>query len=329
MAINGIETVLYGVEDVATCTRYFEDFGLPLVEKNDAHAHFQLPDGSNVLLRSIKDPTIPGSALKGTGVHETIWCVDGEASLERLIRDLGRDRDIRRDNDGTAHLLTDDGLAIGLRIFRPVPVHTAPDPINSPGNVNRLNQHRKWRVRARPKHIEHVVFQVPDFDKSWAFYRDRLNFRLTDIQRTFGIFGRADGSNHHHNIYFLNANLPFPGMDGNPRFDHVNYAVEDIDEVMVGANYMERQGWPKSVWGLGRHRIASSIFLYLPCPTGGQAEYGADSDVLDDSWVPRTWNPMFGFFSFAHNLAPYMMDAAPWDVGFVEGYTPKAKPRLQ
>lgn len=327
MAINGIETVLYGVNDVAECTRYFNDFGLPLIESSAEHAHFRLPSGSNVLLRAITDPAIPRSNLKGTGVHETIWGVDNEESLERLARDLGRDREIRRDSDGTAHLLTDDGLAIGLRIFRPNPVRTAPDPINSPGNVNRLNQHRKWRVRARPKHIEHVVFQVPDFEKSWAFYRDRLNFRLTDIQRTFGIFGRADGSNHHHNIYLLNANLTFPGMDGNPRFDHVNFGVEDIDEVMVGANYMERQGWPKSLWGLGRHRIASSVFLYLPAPTGGQAEYGADSDVLDDSWVPRSWNPMFGFFSFAHNLAPYMMDAAPWDVSYVEGHTPPPKPR--
>lgn len=325
MAINGIETVLYGVNDVAECTRFFDDFGLPLIEATNEHAHFRLPDGSNVRLRSISDPAIPRSGLQGTGVHETIWGVDSEENLERLVRDLGRDRDIRRDADGTAHLLTDDGMAIGLRVSHPIPIHTVPDPINTPGNASRINQHRRWRTRARPKHIEHVVFQVPDVEKSWAFYRDRLNFRLTDIQRTFGIFGRADGSNHHHNIYFINAHLPFQGLDGNLRFDHVNYGVEDMDEVMVGANYMERKGWPKSVWGLGRHRIASSIFLYLPAPTGGQAEYGADSDVLDDNWIPRSWQPMFGFFSFVTNMQPFMMDAAPWDVTYVEGYTPPPK----
>jgi hypothetical protein len=170
-----------------------------------------------------------------------------------------------------------------------------------------------------------VVFQVPDTELAWAFYRDRLNFRLSDIQRTFGVFGRANGTNDHHNIYFLNASLPFEGMDGKARFDHVNFCVEDLDEVMVGANYMERKGWPKSTWGLGRHRIASSIFMYLPCPTGGQAEYGADSDVLDDNWVPRSWNPLFGFVSFVHNIPPFMMDAAPWDVQFVEGHTPPAR----
>ena len=35
---------------------------------------------------------------------------------------------------------------------------------------------------------------------------------------------------------------------------------------------------------------------------------GADSDFLDDSRVPRRWHPMFGFFSFIHNMAPFMMD---------------------
>jgi catechol 2,3-dioxygenase-like lactoylglutathione lyase family enzyme len=325
MAIIGIETVLYGVNDVAECTRYFVDFGLPLLEKSDHHAHFRLDEGSNVIIRHINDPAIPPSKLVGTGVCEVIWGVDRQDSLDRLAKDLGRDREMRFDADGTAHCLTDNGLAIGLRLYRKNPVYSSPDPINSPGNINRINNQRKWKVKARPKTIQHVVFQTPDVEGSWAFYRDRLGFRLSDIQQGFGIFGRADGANDHHNLYFLNANLP--SMKGTLSFDHVNYGVEDMDEVMVGANYLERQGWPKSEWGLGRHRIASSIFMYLPCPTGGLAEYGADSDFIDDSWVPRVWNPMFGFFSFVHNMAPFMMDAAPWEWEYAPGYTPKAKPR--
>jgi catechol 2,3-dioxygenase-like lactoylglutathione lyase family enzyme len=326
MAIIGIETVLYGVNDVAECTRYFTDFGLPLLEKSDTHAHFRLDEGSNVLVRHIADPEIPKSRLMGTGVCEVIWGVDRQDSLDLLLKDLGRDREIRFDKDGTAHTLTDNGLAIGFRVYRKNPVYSAPDPINSPGNVNRVNTQRKWKVKARPKTIQHVVFHTPDVESSWAFYRDRLGFKLSDVQKGFGIFGRADGANDHHNIYFINANLPFPGMDGNLRFDHVNYGVEDMDECMIGANYMQRQGWPKSEWGLGRHRIASSVFMYLPCPTGGQAEYGADSDYIDDSWVPRVWNPMFGFFSFIQNMAPFMMDAAPWEWDYAPGYTPEAKP---
>jgi catechol 2,3-dioxygenase-like lactoylglutathione lyase family enzyme len=325
--INGIETVIYGVDDVALCTRYFVDFGLPLMEQSESAAHFRLDEGSNVIIRHVSDPAIPRSSLKGTGAHEVIWGVRTQEGLDRLLQALAVDREVRRDPDGTLHCLTDDGLAIGFRLFTKNPVVSSVDPVNSPGNINRVNQLRKWRPRARPKTIQHVVFQTPDFEKSWAFYRDRLGFRLSDIQKTFGIFGRADGARDHHNIYFLNANLPFPGMDGSHRFDHVNYGVDDVDECMIGANYMLRQGWPPSEWGLGRHRIASSIFMYLPAPTGGQAEYGADSDCLDDNWIPRVWNPMFGFFSFISNMKPFMMDAAPWEVELVEGYTPVKKPK--
>jgi len=35
---------------------------------------------------------------------------------------------------------------------------------------------------------------------------------------------------------------------------------------------------------------------------------------------------MFGFFSFISNMKPFMMDAAPWEVDLVEGYTPAKKP---
>ncbi|MVW84810.1 glyoxalase [Pseudomonas sp. PB101] len=322
--INGIESLIYAVNDLKLCTRYFVDFGLPLLEESDQHAHFRLDEGSNVILRQLGDANLPTSSIVGTGVHEVIWGVDTESNLQRLIQELEVDRPIRRDADGTVHLHTDDGAAIGLKVFQKQPVVSAPSPLNSPGNINRINQHRKWISRARPKTIQHVVFQTPDVDKSWAFYRDRLHFRVSDIQKGFGIFGRAPAAHDHHNIYFLNARLPFKGpdvwgMDGEYRFDHANFGVDDLDEVMVGTNHMQRQGWPESHWGLGRHRIASSLFVYLPCPTGGQAEYGADSDHLDDQWIPRVWNPMFAFFSFITHMAPFMIEEAPWEYSYVQG----------
>ena len=36
--INGVESVIYGVEDLDLCVRYFDDFGLPLIEQTDAEA---------------------------------------------------------------------------------------------------------------------------------------------------------------------------------------------------------------------------------------------------------------------------------------------------
>ena len=322
--INGVETVIYGVEDVDLCVRYFVDFGLPLVEHEAGKsALYELEEGSSVVIRPLEDATVEGQKLVGFGVQQVVWGVPDQKTFDRVVKRLRNATEVKIEADGTATFFDCDGIASGIRVYPKKTIWGAPDPVNSYGNVNRINQHRKWRLKANPKTIQHVVFQVPNPDASWAWYRDNLDFRLSDVQQGFGVFARAPGTNDHHSIYWLKADLPFPGLDGKTRFNHVNYGVEDLDECMVGANYMERKGWQKSVWGLGRHRIASSVFMYLPCPAGGDAEYGADSDVLDDSWIPRTWNSRFGTMSFMHNLQPWIFDEAPWEVSYFEGTTPK------
>jgi hypothetical protein len=280
---------------------------------------FVLPEGSSVKLRKVGDPALPRCVFEGPGVHDVTWGVDRAEALEALVLDLATDREVRRDSDGTAHFQSDAGVAMGLRLFATRPVHSAPDPSNSPGRLNRLNSHRKWRKRAYPKTLSHVVFQLPDYDRDTDFMCNRLHFRLSDWQVGFGKYLRADGTNAHHNLLLLNANAAIPGMDGVARFHHANFQVEDIDEMMVGANYMTRRGWPPSHLGLGRHRIDSALFYYLPCPAGGEAEYGADSDALDDAWVPREWPiPLFAFAHFVHNLPPFLREDPRWSVNFID-----------
>ena len=322
--INGIETIIYGVEDVALCTRYFIDFGLPLASSTPQESSFELAEGSQVIIRPLEEARTEGQSLVGYGVQKVIYGVSSQRHLEALVAKVAVDRDVRRDPDGTAHFLDDDGIPLGLRVFARQLVTGAPDPLNSHDNIQRLNIHRKWRTQARPKTIQHVVFTSPDPERGFAFYRDRLGFRLSDVQRGFGIFARADGCKSHHTMYWFKADLPFPGLDGKVRFNHTNFGVEDLDEVMTGANYMQRRGWEKSQWGLGRHRIGSSLFLYLPCPAGGEAEYGTDSDALDDSWVPRVWHSSFGTASWVSNLPEFLMDDAPWEVQFHEEHVPPA-----
>jgi hypothetical protein len=62
--------------------------------------------------------------------------------------------------------------------------------------------------------------------------------------------------------------------------------------------------------------------MYLPCPAGGEAEYGADSDALDDSWVPRVWHSAFGTASWISNIPDFLMDDSPWDISFAPDYVP-------
>lgn len=317
MAILGVESAIYGVDDLDLCTRFFDDFGLTLVSRASDESVLEMASGSKVVLRKRGDPRLPAAYSHAVGVHETIWGVDTQASLDRLVADLSRDRKVTRDADGTAHFFADDGMPLGLRVWTKRPVVSVADAVNTPGEIKRLNQHRQWRMRCRPKTINHVVFYVEDYVASFEFLRDRLGFRLTDHSKGVGVFARADGTFEHHSIFLLDCKLPV--VPGNrPGFMHMAFGVDDIDELMIGANYMEKKGWVNtsrnSSGGVSRHRISSAIYYYVDCPAGGEAEYHADTDYLDDNWIPRAWDFKFGSLMWAHKVAPmFAGDDIPWD----------------
>src|SRR6266403_6067789 len=110
MAILGIETVVYCVDDIAKSADFFDDFGLRRYEETGASLRFRLPDHSNVIVRSAKSDPVVGSQIEGIGVHEVIWGVDSEIDLERLVKRVATDRKVRRDGDGSAHFIADGGL---------------------------------------------------------------------------------------------------------------------------------------------------------------------------------------------------------------------------
>src|SRR5262249_22664686 len=163
----------------------------------------------------------------------TIWGVDTPEALSALVENLSRDRTVRRDPDGTAHFEADDGMPFGLRLWKKRSVVSIADPVNTPGRIQRLNQHRQWRSRARPKSINHAVFFVEDYVASLEFLTERLGFRYVDHSRCTGVFARADGTHEHHSIFLLDCSLPV--APGRPGFMHAAFGVDDIDELMLGA----------------------------------------------------------------------------------------------
>jgi catechol 2,3-dioxygenase-like lactoylglutathione lyase family enzyme len=324
MPICGVERAIYGVEDLEASRRFYDDFGLQIESASSSEIVYRLEEGSRVVLRLASDPSLPAPHYAGSGVRETVFGVDTQAEIDAFQADLARDRPVNRDDDGTIHFTSDCGIPLALRVFGRKKVLYSPDPVNAPDNIKRLNQHRRWRVRALPKTINHIVWRSMDIEASWAFFRDRLNFRLSDVQVDAGIFGRAPGVNQHHLIYFqrYNALGPPPHSAG---FDHICYGVEDIDEVYAGWNYMERRGWKNPLGGVGRHRIASALFCYLEAPCGGNAEYGADTDYLDDSWVPRVWAANFGGFMWTSGVLPFLPEEVEWKVTFDQSKLPKGE----
>jgi catechol 2,3-dioxygenase-like lactoylglutathione lyase family enzyme len=308
--------LVYGVDDLNASARFYDDFGLEAEARDDAGVRYRLEEGSSFILRRRDDPALPPSFLSGQGPREVVWGVDTQASLDAVVRELQRDRDVHVCADGTAHTRDDAGINIGFRLFarQDLGVEPAP-PENNLSQPQRWNRHRKWFERARPRLINHVVFGVPDVDKAVAFYMDRLGFRVTDIMRGFGMFMRCDGRHDHHNLFLFRGG-------GRLFFSHVSFGVETIDELMVGAMQMQRQGWNSDA-GLGRHRISSLVFYYMDSPAGGQTEYSADSDYLDDDWKPRLWDQEYGQHHWLAVLPQNARIASAGVADVVEGALPR------
>jgi len=316
MAILGIRRLVYVVDSLQTCVNFFVDYGLQLLSTESDSALFEARNGSQVRLLLRGHPDMPASKAVGLGVHECVWAVDSAQSLDRLCTALSRDHHLQRSADGAVHFVTPFGQAIGLEVFTPRRLAGAPSPYNAPGHINRLNEPRKWIERPVPKAINHVVWMFPDVNEAFAYYRDRLNFRLTDVQTGFGLYVRADGAYEHHNIFIADGHAISPSYDNTLQFQHANFGLEDIDEIMVGKNFLERRGHAVGPWGLGRHRISSEAFLYVPCPAGGDAEYGADGDAVDDGWKARVWEASFGTVIYVHNPPDWLQHEPSWQVAY-------------
>jgi len=280
MAIIGVESITFGVSDPGTLVRFFDDFGLPRATGTD----FVLPEGSKILVRHKDDESLPPPFLSGEGPREVIWGVDDDQALAAIELELRKDREVVPDDAGTLHCTDPNGIRIGFRVFHRAKLDGETPQENTLAHPRRWNTHRKWYDRARPKAIQHVVFLVSKMDEAIDFYVNRLNFRISDIARQRGVFLRADGRNEHHNLFFAFREIGF---------HHIAFSVDSVDELMAGANYMQRKKW-KAGTGLGRHRISSVLYYYFSAPTGGEIEYAADTDFLDDNWQPRIWGPRYG-----------------------------------
>jgi catechol 2,3-dioxygenase-like lactoylglutathione lyase family enzyme len=309
MALLGVQSLIYGVDDLAAAAHFYDDFGLQATARSDTGIDYALEDGSTVLLRRKDDAALPPRFTETAGVREVIWGVDTPAALAALEQSLSTDRAVRRDADSTLHTVDDNGIVIGFRLFARKPLTPVASLENAPGDIRRWNSHRRWVKRAQPQCINHVVFGVPDIDRAMAFYTGRLGFRLSDVSRGLGAFMRCDGRNEHHSVFFLKTAFPV--------WHHVAFGVQNVDEVMVGADHMQRCGWTSDL-GVGRHRIGSSVFYYLNNPAGGMSEYSADTDYLTDDWQPRLWEPRFGNWHWIGKVPDAFMQEPDWDVKLID-----------
>ena len=281
MAIVGIESVTYGVDDVVASVKFADDFGLTKEDQASAGATFRTQEGSLVNIRKSNDGALPPAIEGVPTIREVVWGVDSAEQLRGLAAALANKHKVTQGSDGVVRLRDPDGLAIGLTVSKIDRTRAFAPPSQQP----RVNRSIKEIPRAQPYHTGHVVFFTSSLETTSRFYQDELGFQVSDTYRGLGVFLRAEGATNHHNLFLIKRDTP--GVN------HLSFRVEGLDELMVGKEYLESKGW-RLVWGPGRHTVASDLFVYFDSPAGGLFEYHADEDcILDPSaWKPREWSPL-------------------------------------
>lgn len=281
MTILRIERVIYAVDDVPTCARFFEDFGLLPSDQSDAKSQLCTQTNQVVELRRSEDQELPAPVESGPTLREVTWGVDDQRSLDLLIDDLRSDRPVRVDENGVAHTLDETGFGLGLAVAAPQDSAPTPAATNAYGNVQRWNTGLAAPVAVRPLRICHVALNIPKSgrEKAVDFYLDRLNFRATDRVLQMGTFMQCEGDDDQHNLLLCHR----PDRAG---INHTSYEVRNFDEVIVGGNQMIEHGWQEAR-RLGRHTVGSNVFRFFHAPCGGRVEYAADMDRVDASYETR------------------------------------------
>ena len=282
MALSGIDTVTFGVSDMAQSKLFLDDWGVsPLLIEGDRLA-YETRDGGTIVVRPKEAPDLPPAIEPGNTVREVVWGAQDRHELdETLARLAAAGIATTTGTDGLVRAIDPNGLTIAFDVSRRRTVAVAATPVNGPGVPGRLDRRSPIHDRAHPVRIGHIVLFANDYQAMRAFYKDGLGFIISDEYPGHGVFMRTQIRGEHHNLFILNR-------PGRPGINHVAFTVSDIHEVIGGGIAMSQKGWKTEI-GPGRHPISSAYFWYFHNPLGAPVEYYADDDYCTEAWEAGTF----------------------------------------
>jgi catechol 2,3-dioxygenase-like lactoylglutathione lyase family enzyme len=271
MKIIGLEELVFGVDDVPACEGFLADYGLSAA----GDGRFEAVDGSAVVLKASDDASLPKAfGGKSPSIREVVFAVAEKGELEKIAKEIGKDREVVRDADGSVAFHDDEGFPIKVQLTK----RRSGASLNPPPKVNQPGV--SYDMQALPQSLSHVVFFVRDSARAEAFYRDRLGFVTTDRFTGVGPFMRTGAQRDHHAVFFIQTP---PFMTG---VEHFTFHMSSGAHAIMAGTRFEAKGY-KSFWGPGRHIFGSNWFWYFKSPMGCNIEYDAEMDQHDDDWVPR------------------------------------------
>jgi catechol 2,3-dioxygenase-like lactoylglutathione lyase family enzyme len=280
MSIVGLDEATLTAESVEEGRRYLLDFGLSEAPADGGHPLFLALDNTGVRLAPMDATDLPPAVADGPNVRETVWGVSDAQALDELAGSLATDREVRW--DGQVLRSTDiDGNPVAFRVTRRKPLPVQQSLVNVPGMPPQraVNGVQDFTSPIIPLTFSHLVLYTPNLERVLNDYQTHLGFRITDRFTGAGAFMRASGHPEHHQLFFIEK----PDQRG---LNHLAFHVRDHTAMMLAGKAFVKKGWT-AAWGPGRHIFGGNCFWYFKSPFGGNVEYDADMDVVDDNWVPR------------------------------------------
>ena len=191
----GIDSIVYGIEDMDLCHRFFDDWGLRTTKRTDEESILETRQGPSIVLRNLTASEFAFPAREpGSALREVVWGVESKRDLDIIAKELARDRAVERSADGSVHSLDPFGYGIGFKVWQHASVQATHniDPgstrVNFVGSRTRINEPAIHYSRAEPTRIGHVVFEISgpdDLARGEEFYLNRLKFSVSDRYTEF------------------------------------------------------------------------------------------------------------------------------------------------
>ncbi|MFM2278269.1 MAG: hypothetical protein RLZZ444_500 [Pseudomonadota bacterium] len=265
--------------DIPKAEAFLMDFGL-LVAKREENASYLRGTGEAACCYVIRKA--PTARFAGFGLT-----VDTEAELKALAALPEATGSIEQSSypggGKVVRLTCPSGFEVhavyGRTPAQPLP-HRMALQHNSVDTITRVNETQRLMVSA-PEIIKlgHVVLEVPDYQRTAAWYTQHFGFIPTDIQIfqdgspavAFMRVDRGETPVDHHTLVLVQGVVT--------RYSHSAFELIDTDAVAMGQRVLRERQWHHA-WGMGRHLLGSQVFDYWSDPWGCHHEHYCDGDLF-------------------------------------------------
>ena len=168
----------------------------------------------------------------------------------------------------------------------PLSEHESPAREQRNQTYDRVDQHL-WRELPRdikPNKLGHMLLFTSDFEQAETWLCRTLGLRVSDrAAGKVSFLSGGTGIRDHHCFGLINST--------HRGFQHSSFHVDSFDDIGFGSWQMRQAGF-EDQFGLGRHALASNLFLYVRDPWGSWVEYYTDMDKISEAWVSRDWKEL-------------------------------------